>query len=44
LKVKTQDEQSLLNVWPHMHLLGKEYYAYAVTPDNDTIPLVHIPD
>ncbi|MES1161362.1 MAG: cytochrome c [Bacteroidota bacterium] len=44
LKVKTQDEQSLLYVWPHMHLLGKEYYAYAVTPDNDTIPLVHIPD
>lgn len=44
LKVKTQDEQSLLYVWPHMHLLGKEFYAYAVTPENDTIRLVHIPD
>ena len=44
LKVKTQEEQSLLCVWPHMHLLGKEYYAYAVTPSGDTIPLVHIPD
>jgi Copper type II ascorbate-dependent monooxygenase, C-terminal domain len=44
LKVRTQEEQSLLYVWPHMHLLGKEFYAYAVTPDNDTIPLVHIPD
>ena len=31
-------------VWPHMHYLGKEFYAYAVTPSNDTIRLVHIPD
>ena len=44
LRVKTKDEQSLLYVWPHMHLLGKEFYSYAVTPDNDTIPLVHIPN
>ena len=44
LQVKTQDEQSILFVWPHMHLLGKEYYAYAVTPQGDTIHLVHIPD
>jgi hypothetical protein len=27
-----------------MHYLGKEFYAYAVTPDNDTINLVHIPE
>ncbi|MDP4248549.1 MAG: cytochrome c [Bacteroidota bacterium] len=44
LKVKTNDEQSLMYVWPHMHLLGKEFYAYAVTPENDTINLVHIPN
>jgi len=44
LKVKTQEEQSLLCVWPHMHLLGKEFYAYAVTPSGDTINLVHIPN
>lgn len=44
LQVKTQDELSLMYVWPHMHLLGKEFYAYAVTPENDTIRLVHIPD
>ncbi|MBP9550264.1 MAG: cytochrome c, partial [Chitinophagales bacterium] len=28
---------------PHMHLLGKSFIAYAVTPQNDTIPLVSIP-
>ena len=44
LKVKTQDTQSVMYVWPHMHYLGKEFYAYAVTPDNDTINLVHIPE
>ncbi|WPQ64547.1 cytochrome c [Chitinophaga sancti] len=43
LKVKTQETQSVMYVWPHMHLLGKEFVAYAVTPDRDTIPLVHIP-
>jgi len=38
-----QEDQSLLYVWPHMHLIGKEYKAYAVTPAGDTIRLVHIP-
>lgn len=37
-------DQSLLYVWPHMHLLGKEYKAYITTPAGDTIRLVHIPD
>ncbi|HXB93718.1 MAG TPA: cytochrome c [Puia sp.] len=37
-------DQSLLYVWPHMHLLGKEYTAYITTPAGDTIRLVHIPD
>jgi len=37
------DDQSILYVWPHMHLLGKEYLAYAITPAGDTIRLVHIP-
>src|SRR5258708_6448727 len=36
-------DQSLLYVWPHMHLLGKEYKAYITTPAGDTIRLVHIP-
>lgn len=37
-------DQSLLYVWPHMHLLGKEYKAYITTPAGDTIRLVHIPE
>jgi hypothetical protein len=43
LKVRTQETQSIMYVWPHMHQLGKEFTAYAVTPEQDTIPLVHIP-
>jgi hypothetical protein len=43
LKVRTQEAQSVMYVWPHMHLLGKEFTAYAVTPERDTIRLVHIP-
>ncbi len=34
---------SLISVNPHMHLLGKSYLAYALTPSGDTIPLVSIP-
>ncbi|WP_295118230.1 cytochrome c [uncultured Chitinophaga sp.] len=37
-------DQSLLYVWPHMHVLGKSFKAYAVTPAGDTIKLVNIPD
>lgn len=37
-------DQSLMYVWPHMHLLGKSFRAYAVTPTGDTIKLVSIPD
>lgn len=33
---------SLLTVNPHMHLLGKSFIAYAVTPEKDTIPLIKI--
>jgi hypothetical protein len=44
LKVQTQKDQSLLYVWPHMHYIGKEFTAFAVTPAGDTIPLIHIPN
>jgi hypothetical protein len=44
LEVRTQEDQSLLYVWPHMHYLGKVFTAYAVAPAGDTIPLVRIPD
>ena len=33
---------SVLSINPHMHLLGKSFLAYAVTPVGDTIPLVRI--
>jgi hypothetical protein len=33
---------SLLSVGPHCHLLGKQWLSYAVTPQNDTIPLIKI--
>lgn len=38
------EDQSVLYVWPHMHLIGKQYKAYAVAPGGDTIRLVNIPD
>lgn len=44
LKIRTPEDQSLLYVWPHMHYLGKEFRAFAVSPANDTIPLIHIPN
>lgn len=34
---------SVLTVNPHMHLLGKSFKAYAVTPGGDTIRLISIP-
>lgn len=43
LHVQTQEDQSVMYVWPHMHFLGKEFYAYAIAPTGDTIKLVHIP-
>jgi hypothetical protein len=33
---------SILTVNPHMHLLGKNFLAYAVTLSGDTIPLIRI--
>lgn len=43
LKMRTPEEQSLLYVWPHMHYLGRSFEAFVVTPGNDTIHLVKIP-
>lgn len=44
VSVKLEETQSALYVWPHMHLLGKVFKAYGVTPGNDTIRLVSIPE
>jgi len=42
-QAKVTQDISLLTLNPHMHLLGKSYWAYAITPKNDTIPLIRIP-
>jgi hypothetical protein len=39
---ETTRDQSYLALNPHMHYLGKEMKAVAITPANDTIPLVWI--
>lgn len=33
---------SLLSINPHMHLLGKSFWAFAIKPGGDTIPLIKI--
>ncbi|HAE13794.1 MAG: hypothetical protein H6548_09610 [Chitinophagales bacterium] len=43
-RYKVQDDMSLLTVNPHMHLLGKTFLAYALTPQQDTIRLIRIPE
>jgi len=35
---------SLISICPHMHFLGKSYKVWAVTPGNETIPLIDIPN
>ena len=37
------ESYSIMYVWPHMHYLGKEFKAYVLTPEKDTVRLVHIP-
>jgi len=41
-KALIQQDISLINVNPHMHLLGKSFKSYALTQDADTIPIVWI--
>ncbi len=35
---------SILTINPHMHLLGKNFHAYAINPSGDTIRLIRIND
>ncbi len=35
---------SVVSIVPHMHLIGKRYWAYAIKPSGDTIRLIHIPN
>lgn len=43
-KYKTQQAGSFISVAPHMHLIGRNIETFAVTPQNDTIPLIRIND
>jgi len=36
-------DMSLISICPHMHGLGKSYKVWAITPSNDSIPLIDIP-
>ena len=33
---------SLISITPHMHLLGKNFKAFAITPDGDLVNLIQI--
>ena len=35
---------SMLGIFPHAHLLGKDWTVYAVSPQGDTTNLIHIAD
>ena len=41
--LKIPEDISILTINPHMHLLGKSFKAYALTPSQDTIRLISIP-
>jgi hypothetical protein len=41
--LKIPEDISVLTINPHMHLLGKSFKAYVITPGQDTIRLISIP-
>lgn len=44
-RYRVPENMTVLTVNPHMHLLGREFTAYAYSEDKqDTIPLIRIPD
>lgn len=43
-KYQVPVDVSLIGLFPHMHLIGRSIKSYAITPLNDTIPLINIPD
>lgn len=40
---KIEKAISMLSINPHMHLIGKTFWAFALKPNGDTIPLIKIP-
>ncbi|MEW6469294.1 MAG: hypothetical protein AB1458_10230 [Bacteroidota bacterium] len=43
IRFKVPEDISVVTINPHMHLLGKSFWAFAVKPGGDTIPLIRIP-
>ncbi|HNF71146.1 MAG TPA: hypothetical protein PLP34_01965, partial [Chitinophagaceae bacterium] len=43
IRYTVPEDISILTINPHMHLLGKSFWAYALTPAGDTIRLIRIP-
>ncbi len=41
-KALIKNDVSFVTINPHMHLLGKNFWAFGVKPDGDTIPLIKI--
>lgn len=39
-----EEDLSFISIMPHMHLLGKKFKAFAITPQGEVIPLVNIPE
>jgi hypothetical protein len=42
-KAEIPKDISLIDICPHMHLIGKHFVAYAISPKGDTINLLRIP-
>ncbi len=42
IRATMPEDISLISIVPHMHLLGKKFWAYAVKQNGDTIPLIRI--
>lgn len=36
-------DYSLFAIAPHQHLIGESFLIFAITPQDDTIPMIHIP-
>ncbi len=39
-----EEDLSLIGVAPHMHLLGRDWTVFAISPEGDTTNLISIPD
>jgi len=44
IKFTVPTDISIVNIVPHMHLIGKRFWAYAIKPSGDTIRLIRIND